>query len=182
MKYEPVFGDQLAFDGAPSDSTHTTKGGGFYRVTEDGGVQYLSRGPLNGDMCKCIDGYLIAERRIIAEPKRWTLEDKKAGRLPEVGCAVDTFIGECVVIGADLNLKFFSVQYQDDGCMDILHISKIKPIETPEEKAARIRKEWCNKAIELAHIHGSSAAEAGAIYDAILSGDLSTPVQAKDGE
>ena len=88
MKYEAVFGDQSLFDGAPSDSTHTTKGGGFYRVTEDGGIQYLSRGPLNGNMCECIGGHLIAERRIIPEPKRWTVEDKKAGRLPEVGCRI----------------------------------------------------------------------------------------------
>ena len=85
MKYEPIFGDQSLFDGAPEDSTHATRGGGFYRATESGGVQYLSRGPLNGDMCECLDGYLIAERRIIAEPKRWTAADQKAGRLPEVG-------------------------------------------------------------------------------------------------
>ena len=31
---------------------------------------------------------VLAMRRIIAEPKRWTVEDQKAGRLPEVGCRV----------------------------------------------------------------------------------------------
>ena len=52
MKYEMIFGDASLFDGAPEFSTHATKKGGFYRATERGGVQYLSRGPLNGDMCK----------------------------------------------------------------------------------------------------------------------------------
>ena len=84
---------------------------------------------------------VIAMRRIIAEPKRWTVADQKAGRLPEVGCKVDTFIGECMIIGADLNLKHVAVQYHD-GYMDILHISKINPIETPEEKAQREEDEF----------------------------------------
>ena len=143
MKYEAVFGDQSLFDGAPSDSTHTTKGGGFYRVTEDGGVQYLSRGPLNGNMCKCIGGHLIAERRIIPEPKRWTLEDKKAGRLPEVGSKAVSVHGFCVV--DILAVRNGCVVACNSDVMDsrpcVFTIDNFlelyKPIETPEEKAQR---------------------------------------------
>ena len=92
---------------------------------------------------------VLAMRRIIAEPKRWTVEDQKAGRLPDVGGKVDTFIGECMIIGADLNLKHVAVQYHD-GYMDILHISKIKPIETPQEKAQREEDEFVKLMIDLA--------------------------------
>ena len=144
MKYEAVFGDQSLFDGAPSDSTHTTKGGGFYRVTEDGGVQYLSRGPLNGDMCKCIGGHLIAERRIIPELKRWTLEDKKAGMLPEVGSLVEW--NDCgVKLKVTIESAFFnkSCAFSFEGRgIGIAEIFDLSPIETPEEKAQREEDEF----------------------------------------
>ena len=117
---------------------------------------------------------VIAMRRIIAEPNRWTVADQKAGRLPEVGCKVDTFIGECMIIGADLNLKHVAVQYHD-GYMDILHISKIKPIETPEEKAARLREEWCAKAVGVCGLGMLGITTLTRIYDALLSGDLPAP-------
>ena len=189
MKYEPVFGDQSLFDGAPSDSTHATKRGGFYRVTEDGGVQYLSRGPLNGNMCKCIGGYLIAERRIIAEPKRWTLEDQKAGRLPEVGCRVDFChklntnwrTGEIKYI--DNQVAVIKVDDIDRPFVYEFNRVEFKPIETPEEKAARLREEWCIKALSscsiLSGMQKYELKRLGGyiedIYDALLSGDLPVP-------
>ena len=133
MKYEPVFGDQSLFDGAPS--------GGFYMATEDGGVQYLSRGPLNGDRCKYIDGYLIAERRIIAEPKRWTLEDKRAGRLPEVGSEVILRVnGEIATVNAK-NKNIVCLTFSDGG-LSPFNVERIDPIETPEEKAKREEDEF----------------------------------------
>ena len=156
IKYEPLFGPQELFDGAPSDSTHATKGGGFYMATEDGGVQYLSRGPLNGDRCKYIDGYLIAERRIIAEPKRWTLEDKKAGMLPDVGCKV---------INTDHSISLYvlcKVIYVDDKVVIVYNgelsqtyshkafLVAFNPIETPEEKAQREEDGFVASVIDLA--------------------------------
>jgi hypothetical protein len=87
MKYEMIFGDEALFDGAPEMATHAIKGGGFYGVN-DGMVVYISDGIFNGIKISSVSGYLIAERRIIPEPKRWTWEDKKAGVLPEVGCVV----------------------------------------------------------------------------------------------
>ena len=64
------------------------------------------------------------------------------------------------------------------------------PIETHEEKAARLREEWCIKALSscsiLSGMQKYELKRLGGyiedIYDALLSGDLSTPVQAKDGE
>ena len=148
MKYEPVFGDQSLFDGAPSDSTHATKGGGFYMVTEDGGVQYLSRGPLNWDMCKCIGGHLIAERRIIAEPKRWTVEDQKAGMLPEVGSKFfEGGYGEDEVIKITDN-SVVSLRPGNHGAVSIskqiffMENGSVYPIETPQEKAQREEDEF----------------------------------------
>lgn len=186
MKYEAVFGDQSLFDGAPSYSTHATKGGGFYMATEDGGVQYLSRGPLNGDRCEWVHGYLIAERRIIAEPKRWTVEDQKAGRLPEVGAFYDA--EGCRVkhlgVGAAGYEDIFHFEYPSGACGCSNKIF-IKPIESPEEKAARLREEWCSNALDSASILSGMreydlkrlGGYIGNIYDALLSGDLPVPVK-----
>ena len=173
IKYEPVFGDQSLFDDAPIEATHAAQGGGFYRATDGGGVQYLSRGPLNGDMCNFIDGYLIAERRIVAEPKRWTLEDKKAGRLPEVGAeyAVSGCIVEHLGVGTLYNSQNFYFKYSSGECSNAGQ-RFVKPIETPEEKAARVREEWCIKALGL---NSKSGSKVDAIYDAMLSGDLPVP-------
>ena len=139
MKYEAVFGDQSLFFDAHRDCEMV--GNGHHKVKNEKlmvwnfSEKYWAESHTNKIT-------IAAMRRIIAEPKRWTFEDKKAGRLPEVGCKVDTFIGERMIIGCDLKPKFFAVQHQEDGSMDILHISNIKPIETPEEKAQREEDEF----------------------------------------
>ena len=83
MKYEPVFGDQSLFDGAPEDVVIAIKD-----VLSTKKVYYFSKNGWiknnNGRRLDC-DVHQIAMRRIIKEPKRWTREDKKVGRLPEVG-------------------------------------------------------------------------------------------------
>jgi hypothetical protein len=137
MKYEAVFGDYKFSSPACEVAIQSS----FGEIIEMGFTKPLV----------ITEGWgVIAMRRIIPEPKRWTVEDKKAGRLPEVGCNVDTFTGECVVIGRDSNLKHVAVQHHDDGYMDILHISKINPIETPEEKAQREEDEFVKLMIDLA--------------------------------
>lgn len=168
MKYEAVFGDQSLFDGANDCHVLACK-------KDDGGIYWHDHSIL-GAGSVTVRGH-IAMRRIIPEPKRWTVEDYKAGRLPEVGAEFQASCGKrkCVITEG----KFIFTVNGDAA--EVFTIDSAMPLETPEEKAARFRKEWCNKAIELAHIHGSAAVEAGAIYDAILSGDL-PPVQAKDGE
>ena len=145
IKYEAVFGDQSLFDDAPIEATHATQGGGFYMVTDGGGVQYLSRGPLNGDMCNFIDGYLIAERRIIRTPT-WTVEDQKAGKLPEVGCLVVNKTGKVSEVVTIKNGYFVLFECgKNNGPLTIhgdLLMNQFKPVETPEEKAQREEDEF----------------------------------------
>ena len=52
------------------------------------------------------------------------------------------------------------------------------PIETPEEKAERLRNEWINEAINAVRKTDVNGYES--IYDALLSGALSAPT--KGGE
>jgi hypothetical protein len=118
-------------------------------------------------------------RRIIKEPKRWTVEDQKAGRLPEVGCAVysvrDRQQATVVAIDNDGDIWFQGV----NRCVRCTDCYSIRPIETPEEMAERLKSEWCTKAAkQLKNLEYTSTLTS--IYDALLSGEL-PPVQAKDG-
>ena len=63
-----------------------------------------------------------AMRRIIKEPKCWTLEDKKAGRLPEVGslvmaAEVETKNNIFEFAGVCAGSKRFAVKDIDDGLL-----------------------------------------------------------------
>ena len=147
MKYEPVFGDQSLFDGAPEEATHAAKGGGFYKI-ENMSVKYVSYGIFNGIDVLSVGGNLIAERRIIKEPKRWTVEDQKTGRLPEVGCRVDF----CHKLNT--NWRTGEIKYADNQVVIIkaddidrpfvyeFDRVEFKPIETPAEKAQREEDEF----------------------------------------
>ena len=186
MKAEPVFGDQSLFDDAPEDCILVVM------VPDEDKIFYLenNKSELLGSVAVMDDGVVkLAMRRIIAEPKRWTVEDQKAGRLPEVGCSVlftrNNF--KCEVIAIDdsvtedveLALRF------SDGSILVCKINKIKPIETPEEKAQRLREEWCSNALDSASILSGMreydlkrlGGYIGNIYDALLSGDLPVPVK-----
>ena len=82
-------------------------------------------------------------RRIIKTPV-WTWEDKKAGRLPEVGCVVMAIgVNEVARIAAINNDSVCSVCVVfEDGGFITLHFSGIAPIETPAEKAQREEDEF----------------------------------------
>jgi hypothetical protein len=115
-------------------------------------------------------------RRIIKEPKRWTWEDKKAGRLPEVGWVVMAIdVNEVARIAAINNDSVCSVCVVfEDGGFITLPFSGIAPIETPAEKAARLKSEWCaNAAKQLKNLEYTSTLTS--IYDALLSGELQAP-------
>ena len=58
-------------------------------------------------------------------------------------------------------------------------VYKAMPIETPEEKAERLRSEWINDAINAVQKTDNTGGYE-AIYDALLSGALSVPT--KGGE
>lgn len=185
MKYEPVFGDQLAFDGMMPDCEFIV--GTYGYKIKDGKCFYCEKynhkygwSP-TGDAAKALSP-VIAMRRIIAEPKRWTWEDQKAGLLPDVGAKVDG--GKVVFVNG------FNVVTELKRGAVIVSSSKtflniFKPIESPEEKAERLRSEWINKAYVDFHRLGCELEvlqkeQIKQIYDALLSGELTMPN--KDGE
>lgn len=121
---------------------------------------------------------VLAMRRIIAEPKRWTWEDKKAGQLPEVGAELlhesegyVNFVGE---------FDFRWMLRTKEGGLYLAEKFYCSPIETPEEKAQRLRSEWINKAYVDFHRLGCELEvlqkeQIKQIYDALLSGELTMP-------
>ena len=143
MKYEMIFGDEKLFDGAPDDAVMAIKD-----VLSTKKVYYFSKNGWiknnNGRRLDC-DVHQIAMRRIeeAPEPKRWTVEDKKAGRLPEVGDHLLTQGNLAEFIGlshAPNNWCFRRL----DGEHGIQTANKdwFAPIETPAEKAQREENEF----------------------------------------
>lgn len=138
MKYEMIFGDEKLFDGVGLftgvDIVTRNIDDGLYRSSKlsDSTPSSLRNNPV------------VAMRRIIAEPKRWTWEDKKAGRLPEVGCVVMAIdVNEVARIAAINNDSVCSVCVVfEDGDFITLHFSGIAPIETAAEKAQREEDEF----------------------------------------
>ena len=179
MKYEAVFGDQSLFDGCYDETASiviaTSNGLKFV----DG--EFTEYGIVEGDVKS--DGLRIAMRRIIRTPT-WTVADQKAGRLPDVGAIVvsDGFNEKCEFLGVGMVNGFFVVRLPN-GLISINSASSFSPIESPEEKAARLRVEWCKKAIgcapissEMQHYEMKRLGEyIGNIYDALLSVDLQVP-------
>ena len=169
IKYEAVFGDQSLFDDAADDVVLAIKDCGpalFYREKE--------KYPRGNVLVDSLD-FKVAMRRIIKTPV-WTKADQEAGRLPEVGCVVATLPEfECNVIGVDEVRKHIAIQYRS-GKIDVVRVECIGPIETPEERAKRLREEWISKSYEklvLSEVKGRESL--GDIYDALLSGELKMP-------
>lgn len=163
MKYEMIFGDEgLFFDGAGEftgiDIVTRNVDDGLYRTSRlsDSTPSTLRKNPV------------VAMRRIIKEPKRWTWEDKKAGRLPEVGAKCRQGHKDEIVVA--VTEKFVVTECQDMSVCTTrndVFIRSYKPIESPEEKAASLRSEWCNRAMDYSTIQQ--------LYDAMLSGELPMP-------
>ena len=84
MKYEMIFGDQSLFDNASDGAVlaiKDTTSGRIHFFTNEGWI----KSGLKHERHIGTNDNGIAMRRIIKEHKRWTWEDKMAGRLPEVG-------------------------------------------------------------------------------------------------
>ena len=181
MKYEAVFGNQDLFDGA---GTFT----GFDVVTRSiasGNLMYCRLSDLTRESLR---GYpVVAMRRIIQEPKRWTVEDQKAGRLPEVGAEVQFNFYQSAVMRQGV-IKYIDdqvviIQTEDVTRPFCYETCKVvfTPLETPEEKAKRLRDEWVEHALDLyVSSPKNDVASMGDVYDALLSGALSVPT--KGGE
>ena len=139
MKYEAVFGDQSLFDGCIDEFAYLvikTSYGQKFTATHE---------TINGVIPDYIEtcGLEIAMRSIIKEPKRWTWEDKKVGRLPEVG-SIFTYRDEtltCHFIDGDGEIWAHDI---DNKIVTPL-LRDCKPIETPREKYDRERDECIDK-------------------------------------
>ena len=144
MKYEPIFGDQSLFDGAPEDAVAVFKSPmrdsrcAYYRLSH-GHERYIYTDWVG---VPAVDSQTFnAMRRIIPEPKRWTVEDQKAGRLPEVGSEVILRInGEIAAVNA-ANKNMVCLTFSDGG-FSPFNVERIDPLETPEEKAQREEDEF----------------------------------------
>lgn len=181
MKYEMIFGDPQLFNHAPDDAVLVSvQYGDFIYFTEQNLQQCKSFNINKYQRCDT----KLAMRRIIQEPKRWTVEDQDAGRLPEVGAEFQTSAGKrkCVITEG----KFiFTV---NDDAIEVYTIESAMPLETPEEKAERLREEWCSKALDSAGLLSEMkrydlkrlSEYISSIHDAMLSGALSAPT--KGGE
>ena len=150
MKYEMIFGDEGLFDGAPEDAEMAASVCQMPRwyTMFNGKVLFCDS---KKESWRSADfnhpgSQLLAMRRIIEEPKRWTWEDKKAGRLPEVGSLIMEvesqygfeFVGVCA------GSKRFAVKDVLDGLIYFYNKDVISPIETPAEKAQREEDEFVN--------------------------------------
>ena len=175
MKYEAVFGDQSLFDNAPLGTELVGHSGGFYKNSPDGPI-YCGGCTFTTDEYRNIG--FIAARRVIRTPT-WMVEDQKAGRLPPVGSkylvGMHNIELECLYNDSKGNAWGFDAQGEVYG----FAIKYCSPIETPEEKAERLRNEWINDAINAVQKTDNTGGYE-AIYDALLSGALSAPT--KGGE
>ena len=181
IKYEEVFGPQELFDGAPDDVDMIGHSGGHYKNTPNG-ILYCGGCTFTADELR--NTGFIAMRRIIKTPV-WTVADQKAGRLPEVGAKCRQGHKDEIVIA--VTEKFVVTECQDMSVCTTrkdVFMRSYNPIETPEEKAARLRAEWCIKALSscsiLSGMQKYELKRLGGyiedIYDALLSGDLPVPV------
>lgn len=146
MKYEMIFGDEKLFDGAPDDAEYA---GWFcqeirWYMILNGKILFSD----GGTWCTSDNPYLSADiaamRRIIKEPKRWTWEDKKAGRLPEVGwlvCSENDSKSALVIAKDHEGDIWFQCSCGVVRCTDGY---VMLPIETPAEKAQREEDEFIN--------------------------------------
>ncbi len=179
IKYEAVFGDQALFDGAPNDADLVGHAGGFYKNTSTG-IVYCGGCTFTTDEYRNLG--FVSMRRIIQESKRWTKADQEAGRLPEVGDIVRAIAIDEDACVAAINNDAVCVTFSG-GEFITLHVSKIIPIETPEECAKRVREEWISEAF--GHTAVFAQVSDGEkerlrehirfIYDAHLSGELKMP-------
>jgi len=169
----PVFGPQELFNGVP-DYVEFIRFNDYsrdYLWGDSNSINHLGFRDL-----KAIP--IVAMRRIEEienqptvnpEPKSWTVEDQKAGRLPEVGVEFQTSTGKrkCVITEG----KFiFTV---NDDVVEVYTIESAMPVETPEDKFVRSFVE-INKQTVKAEISESTVRE---LYRAIRDGKLSvTPI------
>ena len=175
MKYEMIFGDDGLFFDAQKDCEMV--GNGHHKV-ENGKLMVWNFTEKRWCNSHTNTITISAMRRIIAEPKRWTVEDQKAGRLPDVGAKCRQGHKDEIVVA--VTEKFVVTECQDMSVCTTrkdVFMRSYNPIETPEEKAARLCNEWCKTAADIfvRHPSRSGTESMEGIYKAMLSGDLPAP-------
>ena len=153
VKYEPIYGLQKPFDDGPEDAEAYGIFGNeviYYKIDKTSVYCFDT-----DNQWSHIDGApnipFLAMRRIIKEPKRWTWEDKKAGRLPEVGAKCRQGHKDEIVVA--VTEKFVVTECQDMSVCTTrkdVFMRSYNPIETPEEKAQREEDEFVKLMIDLA--------------------------------
>ena len=170
-KYTPVFGPQELFDNEFEPNAiavifidRTNK---LHATSEDEIDRQLQR----------TGSYVVAMRRIIKTPV-WTVADQKAGRFPEVGCKCVGILSDAIKRVVHVNKHIVAVE--NEKTLNVCNFTheeffrNHKPIETPAEKAQRLKQEWCNNAAKhLKNLEYTSTLTS--IYDALLSGELAAP-------
>ena len=169
VKFEPLLGDQSVFHKDDKESVVVigySLGRSIIKGFSDKYLSTLNQGE-----------QIIAMRRIIKTPV-WTNEDIEAKRLPAVGCEIfSSATGRSTVL---FNDGVYIIAHSHEGCVGKYNRSEVFSyftyIETPEERAKRVREEWINHAYEkLISADVKGKASLGDIYDALLSGELKAP-------
>ena len=170
MKYEAVFGNQELFKDCSenailviSDLTPTAPT-----------VEFFSDDKLNFETVDVDSRRIkVAMRRIIADPKRWTVADQQAGRLPPAGSkylvGMHNIELECLYNDSKGNAWGFDAQGEVYG----FAINYCSPIETQAEKAQRLEDEHLNMVAK--HHPEFDIPTARAMYRMYLSGELEVP-------
>jgi len=160
MKYEAVFGLQYWFNTGPEDAEfigESTEHKKYFYKNIIAGESYEYFNTRSKTWVKH-EGYpvnlFLAARRIVEEtpkpePKRWTAEDKNAGRLPEVGAEVQFNFYQSAVMRQGV-IKYIDdqvvvIQTEDVTRPFCYETCKVvfTPTETQEEKAERqLKKAW----------------------------------------
>ncbi len=175
IKYEAVFGPQELFNSASDDAVLAIKNTTSRRIHFFTNKGWIKSGLKHERYIGTSDNE-IAMRSII-KTQVWTVADQKAGRLPEVGCkAIGLYDQVVTVTSVDIRNGLLTVQDENDQCISIYRFSDLKPIETPAEKAKRLRSEWVKHALDLyMSSPKNDVASMGDVYDALLSGELQVP-------
>lgn len=182
-KITPVFGPQELFDGAPDDAELVDATGRAYKI-ECG--KLFRKTPIQWVVADKFEATPLAQRRIIRTPT-WTIVDQSAGKLPDVGCECRHCQSKFVKSVIAVTATHVVIDANNGVAPDVLHHDEFMqyyiPIETPNEKAARLNADRVKRMVELFEenaCHRNYNMERGieAVVNA-LTKELS--VQAKDG-
>ena len=178
IKYEAVFGDQGLFDKAPPDAefacVNTVNQVRHYYKSVAG--EMFTFTVAEGWVKSSQSGWILAAGRAITYAPVWTKLDQQAGKLPAVDGKCRHLTGELVKTVIAVTKTHIVLDADNGTDPDVLYHDEFmqyyRPIETPEERAMRVRIEWSRTASKIAN---ETQGGMSAVYDAIISGELKMP-------